>query len=144
MTAKPKKSAKKTPSIAEALYPDRVAYENTLGLRMVRRHADGVTLELPIRPDILNGNGVMHGGVLASIADEVAWHAILHGLGTKDRNMTTSELKINYLRPIGGKKVIARGYIVKLGKTLCVTRIDLMDEKRKLGALAIVTYMLLA
>lgn len=129
--------------VPESLYPDRVAYENTLGLRLVKRHRDRVTLEVPIRPDILNGNGVMHGGVLASVADEAAWHVILHALGMKDRNMTTSELKINYLRPIAGKKVIARGYVVKIGKTLCVTRIDLMDENKKLGALAIVTYMLL-
>jgi uncharacterized protein (TIGR00369 family) len=130
-------------SVAEGLYPDRVAFENTLGLRLVKKHKDGMTLEVPIRPDILNGVGVMHGGVLASIADEVAWHVILNGLGVKDRNMTTSELKVNYLRPIAGKKVVARGYVVKLGRTLCVTRVDLMDEKKKLGALAIVTYMLL-
>ena len=137
-TATPKKK-----SVAESLYPDRIAFENTLGLRLVKRHKDGVTLECPIRPDILNGVGVMHGGVLASIADEAAWHVILDALGTKDRNMTTSELKVNYLRPIAGKKVIARGYVVKMGRTLCVTRIDLMDDQKKLGALAIVTYMLL-
>jgi uncharacterized protein (TIGR00369 family) len=142
--SKAKKEAKQNKtSIAESLYPDRIAFENTLGLRMVKRHKDGVTLECPIRPDILNGVGVMHGGVLASIADEVAWHVILDALGTKDRNMTTSELKVNYLRPIAGKKVIARGYVVKMGRTLCVTRIDLMDDQKKLGALAIVTYMLL-
>ncbi len=139
-----KKKTKSKKSIAESLYPDRVAFENTLGLRMVKHHKDGVTLECPIRPDILNGVGVMHGGVLASIADEVAWHVILDALGTKDRNMTTSELKVNYLRPIAGKKVIARGYVVKMGRTLCVTRIDLMDDQKKLGAMAIVTYMLLA
>jgi acyl-CoA thioesterase len=127
----------------ESLYPDRIAFENTLGLKMVRKHKDGVTLELPIRPDLLNGVGVMHGGVLASIADEAAWHTILHGLGVKDRNMTTNELKVNYVRPIAGRKMYARGYVVKLGKTLCVTRIDVLDEKKRLGALAIVAYMLL-
>ena len=143
-----KTAIKKAPpkkKLAEAsLYPDRIAFENTLGLRMVEKHEDGVTLECPIRPDILNGVGVMHGGVLASIADEAAWHVILNQLGEKDRNMTTSELKINYLRPIAGTKVVARGYIVKMGRTLCVTRIDLMDDKGKQGALAIVTYMLLS
>jgi len=57
--------------------------------------------------------------------------------------MTTTELKVNYLRPIAGKKVIARVYVLRAGKTLSVTRVDLLDAQRRLSAIAIVTYMLL-
>jgi acyl-coenzyme A thioesterase PaaI-like protein len=42
-----------------------------------------------------------------------------------------------------GEKAIARAYLVRAGKTLCVSRIDIFDDARNLAAIAIVTYMLL-
>ncbi len=61
----------------------------------------------------------------------------------KPTNCTTTELKVNYLRPITGEKCIARAYLVRAGKTLCVSRIDMFDDANNLAAIAIVTYMLL-
>jgi uncharacterized protein (TIGR00369 family) len=118
-----------------------MAFEHDLGVRVTRKHKDGVTVECVVRPELLNSNGVLHGGVTASIADEAAWHAMVAHYG--DRPATTSELKVNYLRPIAGKKVIARAYLARAGKTLCVTRIDLLDAQRRLSGVAIVTYILL-
>ena len=118
-------------------------FEHKLNLRVMRKHEDGVTVHFDLLAEYLNSNGVLHGGVTASIADEAAWHAVenCHGYGA--RKSTTTELKVNYLRPIGGKKVIARAVLVRAGKTLCVSRVDIFDEKKHLSAIAIVTYMLL-
>ncbi len=117
-------------------------FENSLGLRVVRKHKDGVTIHFPLRSEFLNGNGVLHGGITASIADEAAWHALVHA-HAGHREMTTTELKVNYLRPIAGKKVIVRVYVLRAGKTLSVTRVDIFDAERRLSAIAVVTYMLL-
>jgi uncharacterized protein (TIGR00369 family) len=119
-----------------------MAFEHSLDIRVTRKHRDGVTVECPLRDDLLNSNGVLHGGVTAAIADEAAWHALLHEL-KGNRDMTTSELKVNYLRPLAGKRVIARAYVLRAGKTLGVTRVDLFDAQKRLSAVAIVTYMLL-
>ena len=108
-------------------------------LRVTRKRRDGVTVECPLRPELMNSQGVLHGGITASIADEAAWHAMIHHYG--DRPATTTELKVNYLRPISGKKVIARAYILRAGKTLFVSRVDLFDTQKKLGGVAVVTYM---
>jgi uncharacterized protein (TIGR00369 family) len=118
-------------------------FENTLNARVARKHADGVTLHFALSPGYLNSNGVLHGGITASMADEAAWHAIENRFGYGVRKSTTTELKVNYLRPIVGKKAIARAYMVRAGKTLCVMRVDIFDEKKNLAAIAIVTYMLL-
>jgi len=120
-----------------------MAYEHSLCLRITRKHTDGVTVECPLRDDLLNSNGVMHGGVIAAIADEAAWHALIHEHKAQ-REMTTTELKVNYLRPMAGKKVVARAYVLRAGKKLGVTRVDLFDGQKKLSAVAIVTYMLLS
>lgn len=117
-------------------------FEHSLGLRVRGRHKDGVTVELPLRDDLLNSTGVLHGGITASIADEAAWHAIIHN-AKREVPMTTTELKVNYLRPIKGKKVIARAVVLRAGKTLCVTRVDIKDSENRLSAVAVVTYILL-
>jgi len=119
-----------------------MAFENNLALRVVRKHADGVTIHFPIRTEFLNGNGVLHGGIIAAIADEAAWNALVQA-HNGHREMTTTELKVNYMRPIAGKKVVARVYVLRAGKTLSVTRVDMFDAERRLSAIALVTYMLL-
>lgn len=120
-----------------------MAFEHDLALRVSRKHRDGVTVELLLRPELLNSQGVLHGGVTASVVDEAAWYAIRHHF--KDhRPSTTAELKINYLLPIAGKKLTARAYLLRAGKNLCVSRVDVFNEQRRLAAAAIVTYMLLA
>lgn len=118
-------------------------FEQTLNLRLARKHADGVTMHFDLLPEYLNSTGVLHGGITASIADEAAWHAIESRFGYGERKSTTTELKVNYLRPLGGKKVVARAYLVRAGKTLCVSRVDIFDDEKNLAAIAIVTYMLL-
>jgi uncharacterized protein (TIGR00369 family) len=119
-----------------------MAFEHSLLIRVARKHNDGVTIECPLRDELMNNQGVLHGGVTASIADEAAWHGLVHAYRSEVL-MTTTELKVNYLRPISGKKVIARCYVVRAGKTLGVTRIDVFDAKKQLAAIAVVTYMLL-
>jgi len=118
-------------------------FEHKLNLRVARKHSDGVTVHFALRPEYLNSTGVLHGGVTASIADEAAWHAIENRFGYGARKSTTTEMKDNYLRPIGGKKVIARAYLLRAGATLCVSRVDIYDDRKNLSAIAIVTYMLL-
>ncbi len=119
-----------------------MAFEHNLAIRVVRKHADGVTVEFSVREDFLNSNGVLHGGVIASIADEAAWHAMIHAY-KGERAATTTELKVNYLRPIAGKKMRARAYALRAGKTLFVSRVDLFDAQKRLSAVSVVTYMLL-
>src|SRR5437016_12169157 len=106
-----------------------MAFENDLSLRVSRKHRDGVTVELPLRPGLLNSTGVLHGGITASVADEAAWHAIQRHFG-EERLCTTSELKINFLHPIAGRKAVARAYILRAGRALCVSRVDIFDEQR--------------
>lgn len=119
------------------------AFEYQLGVKVTRKHKDGVTCRLGLHAGLLNSEGIIHGGVIASVADEVAWFAIVEVLGGR-RKMTTTELKVNYLRPIVGQHLTARGYVLKPGRVLNVTRVEIFDERRKLAAHATVTYMLLA
>lgn len=119
-----------------------MGFSKMLGARLVRTHKDGVTVECILHEGLLNTNRVAHGGAIAGIVDEAAWHALDQHF-KKSRTSTTTELKVNYLLPLMGKKATARAHLLRAGKTLCVTRVDVKDERRRLAAVAIVTYMLL-
>jgi len=119
-----------------------MSFNKLVGIQLVRRHRDGVTVQCAMREELKNVAGVMHGGVAATVADAAVGIALASHFGGR-RPCTTTDLKINYLRPIAHGKLVGRSHLLRIGKTLCVGRVDLFDADRKLAAVAIVTYMLL-
>jgi uncharacterized protein (TIGR00369 family) len=116
-------------------------FNGLVGIRLVRIHKDGVTIDCKLRPELMNSHGVLHGGVTATLADAAVGIAITARLGRPAA--TTVEMKLNYLRPVVGGKITARAYIVRMGSTLCIGRVDLSDDSKALVGTALVTYMLL-
>ena len=117
-------------------------FNEFLGIEIVGRHEDGITIRIQLRQELLNFGGVVHGGVTASAADFAV------GVGLMDRFegkqlVTTTELKINYLLPVTGAWLDARAKFVRVGKTLAVAQVDMADDRGRLVAIALVTYMLL-
>ena len=130
-------------TIAElnSLFP-KMHFNSLLGIRVVRTHPDGVTIECAVRDDLRNFAGVLHGGVTATMADAAAGIGLQRHFGGKQA-LTTVELKVNYLRAVTDGEMRARSYILRAGSTLCVCRVDMFDDQKRLAATAIVTYMLL-
>ncbi|MGH9672566.1 MAG: PaaI family thioesterase [Bryobacteraceae bacterium] len=121
----------------------QMPFNQALGIHVARRHRDGVTLEIPLRPDLMNKAGVLHGGVTATLADAAVGIAISdHFSGT--RPVTTVELKVNYFLPVTGSKVVARSRLLRIGKTIVVGQVEVFDDRRRLAGAALVTYMFLA
>ena len=115
-------------------------FNRYLGIRIANRHRDGITIECRVRKELLNFAGVLHGGVTATLADVAVGQALAQRLGRVGAS-TTAELKINYLRPILGRKVSARSHLLRVGKTLCIARVDVFDDQKNLAAVALVTYL---
>ena len=113
-----------------------------LGFRLTKLHSDGVTIECAIRDQLLNGAGVIHGGVAATMPDAVVGIALNRHLDGQ-RRITTVELNINYFRPVAQGKIYARAHLVRIGSTICVGRADLSDGEGNLIATALVTYMII-
>jgi acyl-CoA thioesterase len=113
-----------------------------LGLRLLRFHADGVTIGCTMRPELRNAHGALHGGVTATLADVAVGVALTRHLG-RPRGATTVELKINYLKPVSDGKVTARAHLVRVGRNLCTARVDVFNGSKQPAAVALVTYMIL-
>ena len=67
-------------------------------------------LEVPIRNELLQQGGFVHGGVISYAADNALTFAGSSVLGP---TVPTSEYKINYLRPASGETLVARTSVVQ-------------------------------
>lgn len=117
-----------------------VPFNCHLGMEVAEAHEDGATLCCTIRPELRNSHGVVHGGVVAALADAAVGVSLSHRVSP--RHATTIDLKVNYLRPARAGKLWARCHLVRVGKTLVTGRVDLKDDGDRMVAIATATYMI--
>ncbi len=107
-----------------------------LGTELTAMSADEVVLELPLADRLKQQFGFAHGGVLSYLADNALTYAGGVALGS---GVVTVEMKINYLRPAIGDRLIARSSVVSASQNFAVTRCEVFavrDGKESLCAAA--------
>lgn len=112
------------------------AFSRLLGSELTLLDGNRCTLELPVREELLQNNGYVHGGVLCYLADNAITFA---GSGALGGAAVTSEFKVNYVRPAIGEHLVARAEAVAAGRTQAVCRCDVFvvkDGVEKLCAVA--------
>lgn len=87
--------------------------------------------------------GVVHGGVLASLIDTVAFWAVYYGIEDHDAWLTSVDLKLNYLSPATSKKLIAKGRQIKVGRKLCYAEAQVNTEDDRIIAHGTSTLMIM-
>ena len=85
-----------------------------------------VEVALPFRDDLTQQKGFVHGGILGMIADSACGYAAF-SLMQADCTLVTVEYKINILTPARGAQ-LAKGQVVKAGRTLTVARAEVYSE----------------
>nr|WP_168989812.1 PaaI family thioesterase [Azoarcus taiwanensis] len=85
-------------------------------------------IHLPHRPEITQQHGFIHGGVVGTIADSAAGYAA-NTLTPADTSVLTVEYKINLIAPADGERLVARGEVIKPGRTLIITRAEVFAIK---------------
>jgi uncharacterized protein (TIGR00369 family) len=87
--------------------------------------------------------GVIHGGIITTLADTAAVYAINPDL-PPGKTMTSIELKVNFLRPAAadGSPLLARADVIKRGQRVAVCRVDVLQSEKAV-ATGIFTYLIL-
>lgn len=85
----------------------------------------GVTVSIPITPDLARVGGIISGQALATLADTAMVLATGAGLGAF-RPVATTNLDVQFLRPGTGERIDCHAEIVRLGKSLAFTRARLI------------------
>lgn len=78
-----------------------------------------VEIELPFRADLCQQDGFLHAGIITTIVDSACGYAALT-LMNVDARVLSVEFKINFLAPAVGDRFIARGRVVRAGRTITV------------------------
>lgn len=114
-----------------------------LNYRMVIETDDRVVMEMDNRPDLTNVRGALQGGLVATLIDIAA--GILAGRHVAaDQDVTTADLNIHYLAPVVDGPARAEATVVRAGKRLIVTAVDLFDVGRdRLAARATLSFAVL-
>ncbi len=102
-------------------------------------------IHLPHWAGVEQQHGFVHGGVVGMIADSAAGYAAMT-LVSASASVLTVEYKRNLVAPADGEKLIARGKVVRPGRTLVVTQAEVFavkDGKEKLCALMQQTIMVM-
>lgn len=105
---------------------DRQAFMQFLGARLTTVEPGFCVIDLPVREELTQQHGFVHGGALATLADTVAGYAAF-SLMPADAAPLTVEYKLNILRPGGGQLVRAKGEVIKPGRTLTIVRADVFN-----------------
>ena len=100
-----------------------------------------VEIALPFREDLTQQKGYVHGGILGMIADTACGYSAF-SLMPADCSLVTVEYKINILTPALGS-LVAKGQVVKPGRTLTIARAEVYAEGRKHVATMQQTLMML-
>jgi uncharacterized protein (TIGR00369 family) len=122
---------------------ESVPFAHLLGISLGEVKRGAATLHLEVRDELRQNNGVVHGGVVASLVDSAAAFAILTILEA-DQRSTTVDLTIHYLRPLTKGRVTAQARLLRAGRRIITVAVDVHDETEVLTATALTSFIRLA
>jgi uncharacterized protein (TIGR00369 family) len=102
---------------------DRQRFMATLGARLVRVAPGEVDVEVAAREDLVQQHGFLHAGVVSSAADSACGYAAL-SLMPAGAAVLSIEFKTNLLAPATGERIVARGRVIRAGRTVTVCWAD--------------------
>lgn len=107
---------------------DRQPAMATIGAAITRIEPGLVEITLPYRRDLTQQHGFLHAGITSTIADSAGGYAG-YTLFPANSSVLTVEYKMNLLAPADGERFIARGRVVRAGKTLTICHLEVIAVK---------------
>ena len=98
------------------------AFLTLLGAQLRSVAPGKVVISCRRRPELGQQQGLLHGGVVATIADVTCSYTMPEGY-----EVLTAEFKLNLLRPVLAEEIVATGQVVKAGRTLVITEAEVRD-----------------
>lgn len=120
---------------------EAIPYCAGLGLRVEAIETDRVRLRLPYRDENSNPGRALHGGVAASLIDIAGGLAAWTGLDDRPGLETsTLDLSVNYLAAAIGEDVVATAAVLRRGKEIVYSEVDVRTDAGKRIAVGLVTF----
>ena len=107
----------------------RQGFMRSIGAVLEAVEAGTVTISCAAGETLTQQHGLLHGGVLASLADVACGYAAL-SLMPENKEVLTVEFKINFLKPASTERVLAVARVVQSGRTLTVCEASVFDSSQ--------------
>ncbi len=122
---------------------DLVPFASTLDMKLSKATADEVHGTLAWSAELCTVGGVLHGGALMALADNVG--ALVAYLNLPEGSTTsTIESKTNFFRAVTQGQVRAIGRPLHVGRSTIAVRSELFDDKDRLVAHVVQTQSVLS
>ena len=132
-----------------------VPFNQTIGLTIKEMTAEKISAEFAMQPQLIGNvfKQILHGGVIATALDTVGGamamsgaYVALKGTAKEERTarinrLATIDMRIDYLKAGRGELFTATASLLRVGKQICVTRMELHNEKQELIAAGTASYM---
>jgi uncharacterized protein (TIGR00369 family) len=109
-------------------------FDEFLELQYERIDDHNIKVILPVKPLYLNSLGVVHGGIISSLADVAMSNVYSKGNATGIQQLVTIDLKTSFLSPAKGENLVATAFYSKQGKTIIHGECQIWNDKEKLVA----------
>jgi uncharacterized protein (TIGR00369 family) len=132
------------PAVAAAIRStlEGQGFTKLIGAEVASVEPGVVVMALDRRPELLQQNGLFHGGVIAYLVDNATTAAAATVIDRGKRTVITAEYKINLMAPSTGDRLTCRAEVLKPGRTLTVVEAKVYcrtDGEEKLVAVALAT-----
>jgi len=142
-------------SITREIIVEKIPFNKVLGLKVEASNLEHHSVRLTMREDLI-GNFIrrsLHGGVISSTLDSMggllAFLSVLktmqgqsvQAMAERFAKIGTIDLRIDYLRPGVGQHFIATGFVLRTGKKVAVTRMELHNDQHQLIAVGTGAYV---
>ncbi|MQA07280.1 MAG: hotdog fold thioesterase [Pseudonocardiaceae bacterium] len=119
---------------ATALFHNTMPFTAELGIEALHSGKEEVSARLGWAENLCTLGGVMHGGVLMSLADSAAAVCAYLNLPDGAQGTTTIESKTNFLRTIKSGSATAVSSPLHVGRRVIVVETEIRDDERRLVA----------
>jgi uncharacterized protein (TIGR00369 family) len=120
----------------------KAGFLETIGAALIRAEPGRCTIEAPFHARLTQHHGLFHAGVLTTLVDNACGLAAL-SLMPPGAEVLSVEFKVSFFRPGAGIAAIARGEVLKPGRTLTTCRGDVLmrqpDGREVLAATMLAT-----
>ncbi len=126
-----------TQELARRLHRSNMARQ--FGFRLEAAEPGRAVVRMQVRSRHKQVHGVVHGGILAALADTAGGLATYMAVPRSTR-VATLEMKINFLEAVDHGALVADARVLRKGKNFAVVDCEVTDSAGRLAAKALMTF----
>ena len=128
------------PLLSKTQFPLQIAgFDALYGLEILSLGDEEATAQVPVRPEVLQPGGLVHGGVYASIAESLTSFATWKAVSAEGKSAQGLSNQTSFLRPILSGTIHATARRRHCGRTTWVWEVDITDDEGRVCALVRMT-----